>query len=759
MASSTISTDANELQNQLDCKSPSKEICAHSTGSGSPCFLCPPWALLSVDGTNIESIKSPLSRFGPTSSEKNPLLGMLMSHFAGAFAQLELFGPKSSLSAHFDNFERLPNDRLQSGTVVLRKSRVMALENGSTITEIRISWEKGKPEKESEVDRFTASDALSCYNNLDGHRNLSGSIQPFTVCYKLTLESYNGHENDNTSHIVSNESTLSEMAGKIHGDLYHRSGETETTAHWTIYSPRSRSRPGCGSSAPERCMDIPVSYNYGFFRGEMLRYVVIRINTCTATFLQLSLQDTDHKTLEDNVDCKASQFDVDTQTSISHQRLFLQAACRYVIKKEGEIKDESTSNQQGRPGRIMGAMSLRERSAAQKYPGSSQSQSKSKPLKRQRDTEELESERPGGQTSTRGVSTKKIRVSDDTGSLACPFYKLDPWKFDRCLTYKLSKMSYVKQHLLRHHDAPHCNDTMCQHPINNKAGRDSCSGSQDCQKNQYTLYVMTAEQKRDIQRAAGRKITCEGKWYQIWSILFPGTKEPDSPFVKGHYFAEVISSIRTSYHDSRSHIVEETFRHEIENGHTYHEAFDTLLKKIECQALTQPSRLASTFHSDSSIETEGADWPVVRRSPSAESLSTDDDELLSSSPILGDHDPISSPSSIMDDQQGDLALGHSSAMLPCNPKTREIPSIYNGADEIESYELNFVSPGTPQLDQTYWPISYQEGSSLDLELDNMINYNDNTMDMFEMGAIYEYTYSPDSLTAANHVNIGIEFPD
>lgn len=108
-----------------------------------------------------------MSRFGKTSSEKNPLLGMLTSHFAAAFTQLELLGPKYSLSTRLDDFEQLSNDQLQSGTVFLQKGRALAGENGSNITEIRISWERGKPEEESEVGSLTASNPLNYDNNLD----------------------------------------------------------------------------------------------------------------------------------------------------------------------------------------------------------------------------------------------------------------------------------------------------------------------------------------------------------------------------------------------------------------------------------------------------------------------------------------------------------------------------------------------------------------------------------------------------------------
>ncbi|KAI0860826.1 hypothetical protein F4860DRAFT_477836 [Xylaria cubensis] len=753
MASTTIPTDSNETGNQLDYRSPSKEICSYSTGNSASCFPCSPSALLPVDEVNREATRSALSKFGPTSSEMNPLLRMLISHFVGAFTQLELLGPESSLSVRLNDFEKSTNDQLSSGTVFLRKSHFMATENCSSITEIHITWEKGKPDGESEVDSLTAPDALSFYKNLDNCLNDYGSIHPFTAYYKLSLESYTGHDNEDATHIIHHRSAASGMATNIHGDLYHRSGGIES--HWAIHYSRLRSPALPRNGPPKRYMNIPVSYNYSFCREETLLCVVIQTNMYTAAIIQLGLQYIDRNMLEDSVDRKTNQFDVDAQTSISHQELFLKAYCRDFSKKEGTIKHESTSSQQGRPDRVKAAMNV----PAQKDPEISQSQPSRKPIRRRKDFGELESDELDGKTTPSGISSKKIRVSNNTGGLACPFYKMDPWKFDRCLTYKLTKMSYVKQHLLRYHDAPHCNCPTCQHPLSNKAERDRQTGSQDCQQSQYTVYIMTATQKREIQRATGRKITCEGKWYQVWSILFPDAKKPDSPFVKGHYFAEVLSSIRAFYHSSGPPIVEETFREAMKNSHTYREAFDELLKKIEHQVLIQSLRLGSSLLFDSSIETVGADWPVARRSPSLKSLSTNNNESLSLFSVPDDHSatPTLSPSGIIEDKQE--ALGRSSEMLPCNPKPQEIPFTHNGTDAVESHGLCLGLLDTSPFHQMCRPMPHQKTLSLTPEPQNTVNDNDDTINMFQMGAKSDFTYSSISPTAAYRFDIDDGIPD
>ncbi|KAJ8131004.1 hypothetical protein O1611_g2618 [Lasiodiplodia mahajangana] len=714
--SNMASADNNELGSQSGHKSPSKATRAQSIEMSTPCFLHSAWDLLPVDGK---------------SSEKTPLLGMFLSHFVGAFIQLELLGPESSLSARFEDYERLSNDQFQRGTVFLRRSHIMAVGNSSNITEIRISWEKGRPDKDSKLDSLKVSDGRSYFDNVEDYPYFSGSDQLYTLCYKVTLESYNSYEND-SSRLIHHKT-----ATKVYGDLYHRSVGTEPVAHWTICSAQSGSRGRRRKAVPKSCIDVPMSYNYGLSAGGKLVSVAIGIDMCTAAIIQFALQDIDHNIPQDSVDCEATQFDFETKMSISHQRLCLKAECRLIIKGEGTINHEGTFNQARGPHRIKADMNVRETSPDLENLGPTQSPSKSKPVKRGKEVEELKSKQAKRQTTPSGISTKRRRLPEDTGGLACPFYKMNPWKFDHCLSYKLSKMSYVKQHLLRYHDAPQCSCSTCQKALNKEAGRDSSTRSNDCQQSQYTLYVMTAEQKRDIRHAAGRKITCEDKWYQIWSILFPGVKKPDSPFVKGHYFAEVLSSVQAFYHDSRSHIVEETFREVINNGDSYHEAFDKLLKKVEYEAVTQCSQLDSSFCFRRSIETEGTDCPVARRS-SVQSLSTDSKEAFSFPSITGDHNPIpiSSPSTVIDHRLDDLFPAHSYGMLPCNNVPQDVPFICNATEpDISQF----------QMDQ---PMEYPERWLFSSESEYISNHNDNSIDLLQTGAVFEFPLSAGSDTDA-----------
>ncbi|KAI0527817.1 hypothetical protein F5B22DRAFT_5246 [Xylaria bambusicola] len=719
MASTMTLTENDEF----DYKSRFKEESVDSTRSISN-FPCCPW----TNHAPRESIRSSLDSFGLESFRKNLLLKTITSHCAGAFIVLKEFGPTSSFSAELEVYEKLSNDRLASGTIFLRKTTV---DKNSDITEIRISWEERKPDREPEIDGLLKLDGLGYYNDLDSCAKLSEPIQSMGFYYQLMLETYTGPEDD-ISHSAQHNSIWSE----IRGDLYHHNGETET--HWSICSSGSRSWGYHSIAERDDCVDISVSYIYGLSTIETFRCVTIRINACTEAVIQLSLQN--------NVERKAKQGDPDPHTSIFYQRSCLKVDF-LCINKKGVIKHKNTTNQP-KPNRMAAAMNMREASAAPKDPETSRCPFRNNLLKRRKDSEELESEQLAEKPESSDGTARKRITPDDTGGLACPFYKRDPWRFDRCLTYKMSKISYVKQHLLRYHDTLECDRPTCQNPLINTTEQDSHT---DCQKGQCTLYGMTAKQKRDIQKAAGRKITCEVKWYQIWAILFPGARKPDSPFVKSHYFAEVLSSIQAFYHDdSKPHVLEDAFRHVLKDGRTYQEAFDGLLRRIEHRVLTQALGLGS---SSRSVGADGADWLVSCRSPST----NNDEEPFSFSPMPGEHNanPIVSPSAIRGDEEKALAMDDESGILSYDTELQICPFIWDGADASERHKMLMRSPDPSQFVQIDGPSSYQDTSSLDCESQDAVIYHDNTMNC-HMAAMFEHSYFTSSPTSADYgVGAGI----
>ncbi|CAI4214676.1 unnamed protein product [Parascedosporium putredinis] len=104
--------------------------------------------------------------------------------------------------------------------------------------------------------------------------------------------------------------------------------------------------------------------------------------------------------------------------------------------------------------------------------------------------------------------SRRVRTEDRPRViLACPFYKWNPARYRGCRRILLTKISYVKQHILRSHRMPpHC---------------------QICN----TLY-QTDEQLRthiyQLRSRVNQKNSLEAQWYEVFDIIFPNAQRPAS---------------------------------------------------------------------------------------------------------------------------------------------------------------------------------------------------------------------------------------
>ncbi|KAH7150283.1 hypothetical protein B0J13DRAFT_523347 [Dactylonectria estremocensis] len=131
------------------------------------------------------------------------------------------------------------------------------------------------------------------------------------------------------------------------------------------------------------------------------------------------------------------------------------------------------------------------------------------------------------------VKRKKTDERPDK-ALACPFYKKDPMRHGRCHGYLLSRISYVKQHLFRHHLQPfYC--PLCNAEFGTNANlRDDHIRDQACEKRPSSERPdgMTPMQEQKLRSTrAKQKQTEEEQWYEIFELLFPGTERPSSPYL------------------------------------------------------------------------------------------------------------------------------------------------------------------------------------------------------------------------------------
>ncbi|KAK6006483.1 hypothetical protein QM012_006893 [Aureobasidium pullulans] len=135
--------------------------------------------------------------------------------------------------------------------------------------------------------------------------------------------------------------------------------------------------------------------------------------------------------------------------------------------------------------------------------------------------------------------SKAVRPDEELPPLACPFVKFDPLKHDKCYTFVLKGVSRVKQHLERVHSIPiHC--PKCYSIFRNNAeARDKHVREDTCQTApERRLEGIDEMTMRKIKRrVTGRSVS--ESWYSIFSLLFPGARKPESPFMDTTLSAEL----------------------------------------------------------------------------------------------------------------------------------------------------------------------------------------------------------------------------
>ncbi|KAI1111980.1 hypothetical protein F5Y14DRAFT_423258 [Nemania sp. NC0429] len=115
-------------------------------------------------------------------------------------------------------------------------------------------------------------------------------------------------------------------------------------------------------------------------------------------------------------------------------------------------------------------------------------------------------------------------------TLACPFYKLNPSTYQSCARVKLSKISYVKQHLVRHHTAPlHC--PRCLEIFSAFKDFDAhLRQEKRCEERPGRVEGITEAVRERLSRRSDHSVDEAEQWRDIWKIVFGG-EPPASPYV------------------------------------------------------------------------------------------------------------------------------------------------------------------------------------------------------------------------------------
>ncbi|KAI1489935.1 hypothetical protein F5X96DRAFT_638611 [Biscogniauxia mediterranea] len=146
--------------------------------------------------------------------------------------------------------------------------------------------------------------------------------------------------------------------------------------------------------------------------------------------------------------------------------------------------------------------------------------------------------------------------AEDRLHLACPYYKYDKFKHNRCLLYRLKRIKDVKQHLcLKHKQPQYC--PVCGQEFETQTAQRSHTRLQECQGQEYPEPEgVTEDQRNALSERVDRKLPIDQQWFSVWDIMFAGAERPVSPWVEGPIY-ELLSNIREFWEEQGEEIITE----------------------------------------------------------------------------------------------------------------------------------------------------------------------------------------------------------
>ncbi|KAI0548167.1 hypothetical protein F4679DRAFT_551497 [Xylaria curta] len=147
--------------------------------------------------------------------------------------------------------------------------------------------------------------------------------------------------------------------------------------------------------------------------------------------------------------------------------------------------------------------------------------------------------KPRNRSNSTSISTPNLEAHQQVSptptsprpfTLACPFYKLNPAAHQSCARLKLSKISYVKQHLVRHHmvpkHCPRCLDVFSEY----KDFEAHLRRKERCEERSGKIEGITEAVKEKLSRRSDHSVDEAEQWRDIWKIIFE-REPPASPYI------------------------------------------------------------------------------------------------------------------------------------------------------------------------------------------------------------------------------------
>ncbi|KAI1332756.1 hypothetical protein F5Y16DRAFT_356417 [Xylariaceae sp. FL0255] len=190
-------------------------------------------------------------------------------------------------------------------------------------------------------------------------------------------------------------------------------------------------------------------------------------------------------------------------------------------------------------------------------------------VKRKRTNSSQSPDEENGEDEVPDPPTKKQRVAAEDMLMACPFSKWKPLSYSCCYKYIMKDIRRVKQHLRRYHKRPlHCPICWQTFSASDEEGFYSHIQSRSCEpRPRVDLEGVTATQQENLERRVDRRLSKSDQWYSVFSILFPNSPLPASPYLEASLSAELLSFQKFMAVDGLQ-IVEQTAREHVPNDLT-----------------------------------------------------------------------------------------------------------------------------------------------------------------------------------------------
>ncbi|KAI8632652.1 hypothetical protein F5Y19DRAFT_326093 [Xylariaceae sp. FL1651] len=154
--------------------------------------------------------------------------------------------------------------------------------------------------------------------------------------------------------------------------------------------------------------------------------------------------------------------------------------------------------------------------------------------------------------------TNSRRPSRDNGgkSLACPFHKMDPHRYNECGRYTLRRIKDVKQHIYRLHCKPELYCSRCYQNFKSSSERDLHIRDGGCTLKEAPNHdgIISEHQKKELKDCGSRGTSKEQQWMEVWDVIFPNMNRPRSSYVDNGQ-AELLCSLRSYWDGNAGEII------------------------------------------------------------------------------------------------------------------------------------------------------------------------------------------------------------